>query len=781
MLIDVILPLPLRAVYTYAVPEGQTAEIGVRVLVPLGAKRTYVGIVYKIHQASPQPLPQEGEQVSASSFPPEGRLRGAFREAIAIFDEQAVVLPLQLKCWEWIADYHQCALGEVYKAALPAKMKADLTKRKRKSPKKKTEQSDAPLQELSALNEYQQKAYESIKNIFNPKFSNPPSQREINPVRDYRSVEIATPPENASHRLAPNQQAGDIPTECRCENAASIYRAGFPNGNQPQNVALLHGVTSSGKTEIYIHLIEETLKQGKQALYLLPEIALTTQITERLKKVFGNKLAVYHSKMTDTQRAEVWEKLIASHPPPSPPDGGCVADASSSPPLEGLGEAWELEGAIILGVRSSVLLPFSNLGLIIVDEEHESSYKQYDPAPRYHARDTAIMLAHLHGAKVLLGTATPSVETYRNVQLGKYGLVELMRRHQDIALPKIIVSDVKMARKRKQMKSHFSPLLLEKIEEALDRKEQIILFQNRRGFAPMLECKQCAWVPRCKHCDVSLTYHKANHKLSCHYCGAVYSPPKICPLCRGDLETKGFGTEKIEEDIQEFFPGIKVARLDLDSTRKKNAYEETIKGFEQGEIDILIGTQMITKGLDFERVSVVGILNADNMLNYPDFRSHERAFQLMAQVAGRAGRKGRQGTVVLQTSNPEHPIIQQVIDNNYKAMYANQIEERAAFRYPPFVRLVKITLKDKSAEKVAQASHFLADELRKKLGAASVLGPDNPAIARVQNLHLKHILLKPQNNSSLKPTKETMRDCINELQKSADFKSVIVVVDVDPM
>ena len=750
MLIDVILPLPLRTIYTYALPEGQTAEVGARVLVPFGAKKTYVGIVYKVNAP---PSPPEGGDVSVESLaniaekqmsneqsltpPPSGKGGGAFKKVLAVFDEQPVVLPLQLKCWEWIAGYHQCALGEVYKAALPAKMKAVLTKRKRKSPGEKTEIFET--QKLSALSEYQQQAYESIRALFfSPDASATPSNQK------FRSLSVAE--------------------------------------RQNQNVALLHGVTSSGKTEIYIHLIEEMIKQGKQVLYLLPEIALTTQITGRLKKVFGNKLGVYHSKMTDTQRANVWEKLA----PPTPPEGGDLANgqksgASSSPPSEGLGEASGLEGAVILGVRSSVLLPFSNLGLIIVDEEHESSYKQYDPAPRYHARDTAIMLASLHGAKVLLGTATPSVETYRNVQLGKYALVELTRRHQDIALPKIIVSDLKQARKRKQMKSHFSPLLLEKIKEALDRKEQIILFQNRRGFAPMVECKQCGWVPRCKHCDVSLTYHKIHNKLSCHYCGAVYSLPKACPLCEGELETKGFGTEKIEEDIKEIFSDVKVARLDLDSTRKKNAYEETIKGFEQGEIDILIGTQMITKGLDFERVSVVGILNADTMLNYPDFRAHERAFQLMAQVAGRAGRKGRQGTVILQTSNPGHPIIRQVIENDYKAMYNNQIAEREAFRYPPFVRLVEITLKHKSAEKVAQASYFLANELKNKLGNHCVLGPDNPVVPRIQNLFLKHIILKFSNNRLLAQNKEMMRDCITQLQKSADFKSVIVSVDVDPM
>jgi primosomal protein N' (replication factor Y) len=731
MLIDVLLPLPLRNTFTYALPEGECAEVGARVLVPFGAKRTYVGIV--VHRHSDNRIIGHSDNPIIRTSEHQ-----AYKEVLAVLDALPVVLPLQMKLWQWMGDYHQCSLGEVCKAALPAKMKTAKVPKLKKIRKPK-ESAALPTNPTSSLTAVQQQALESIQENFKEK-----------------------------------------------------------------NVVLLHGITSSGKTEIYIHLIEESIRQGKQVLYLLPEIALTTQITERLRKVFGNRLNVYHSKMTDTERAKVWEGLIRYSDnqifrQSDVQTIGCSDNLNieASEHLNigvsehlniGVSEHLNIEasehlklGSLILGVRSSVLLPFSNLGLIIVDEEHEGSYKQYDPAPRYHARDTAIMLASLHGAKTLLGTATPSVESYRNVERGKYALVELTRRHQDIALPNIIVADVKQAKKRRQMKAHFTPLLLEKIEEALDRREQVILFQNRRGFAPLVECKQCAWVPRCRHCDVSLTYHKSNNRLSCHYCGAVYSLPPVCPLCGGELETKGFGTEKIEEDIKEIFPNINVARLDLDSTRRKNAYEETITGFERGEIDMLIGTQMITKGLDFERVSLVGILNADTMLNYPDFRAHERAFQLMAQVSGRAGRKGKQGTVILQTSNPEHPIIEQVIHNDYLSMYSNQIAEREAFRYPPFVRLVEITLKHTSAEKVSMAASSLAEELKQQLGASAVLGPDNPAVPRIQNLFLKHIVLKLPNNISLKKNKETLHNCIAQLQKSADFKSVIVAMDVDPM
>ena len=429
-----------------------------------------------------------------------------------------------------------------------------------------------------------------------------------------------------------------------------------------KSVCLLHGVTSSGKTEVYIHLIDEVIRQGKQVLYLLPEIALTTQITERLRRVFGTRLGIYHSKFPDAERVEIWQKQLG--------DKGYD---------------------IILGVRSSVFLPFRNLGLVIVDEEHENTYKQQDPAPRYHARNAAIVLAAMYGAKVLLGTATPSVETWYNATNGKYGLVELKERYQEIRLPEILPVDIKELHRKKRMIGQFSPLLIQYIREALDQKEQVILFQNRRGFAPMIECRTCGWVPKCKNCDVSLTYHKGINQLTCHYCGYTYQLPRSCPACDGvELVNRGFGTEKIEDDIKIAFPEASVARMDLDTTRTRSAYEKIIADFEQGKTDILIGTQMVSKGLDFDHVSVVGILNADTMLNYPDFRSYERAFQLMAQVAGRAGRKNKQGRVILQTKSIDHPIIAQVMANDYEQMVAGQLAERQMFHYPPYYRLVYV-------------------------------------------------------------------------------------------
>lgn len=434
---------------------------------------------------------------------------------------------------------------------------------------------------------------------------------------------------------------------------------------QEKNVCLLHGVTSSGKTEIYIHLIEEAIRQGKQVLYLLPEIALTTQITERLQRVFGARLGIYHSKFPDAERVEIWRKQLG-----------------------------ENGYDIILGVRSSIFLPFRNLGLVIVDEEHENTYKQQDPAPRYHARSAAIVLAAMYGAKTLLGTATPSIESWQNAREGKYGFVQLKERYKEIQLPEIIPVDIKELHRKKRMVGQFSPLLIQYMKEALEQKEQVILFQNRRGFAPMVECRTCGWVPKCKNCDVSLTYHKGINQLTCHYCGYTYQLPKSCPACEGtELVNRGFGTEKIEDDIKILFPEAAVARMDLDTTRTRSAYEKIIADFEQGKTDILIGTQMVSKGLDFDHVSIVGILNADTMLNYPDFRSYERAFQLMAQVAGRAGRKNKRGRVVLQTKSIDHPIIHQVIANDYEDMVGGQLVERQMFHYPPYYRLVYVYLK----------------------------------------------------------------------------------------
>ena len=519
-----------------------------------------------------------------------------------------------------------------------------------------------------------------------------------------------------------------------------------------KKTVLLHGVTASGKTEIYIHLIQEALNAKKQVLFLVPEIALTTQLTNRLHRVFGNKLGVYHSKFSDAERVEIWNNLLQNN-------------------------GYE----IIIGVRSSIFLPFSNLGLIIVDEEHENSYKQFDSAPRYHARNAAVMLAHLHGANTLLGTATPAIETYNNAIAGKYGLVELLQRHEEIALPQIITVDVGDLRKRKIMKGFFSPILLEKMQEALGKGEQIILFQNRRGYAPFLECSRCFDVPKCKNCDVTLTVHKAFNALTCHYCGYTKPVPLHCPSCGEEtLETKGFGTEKIEEEIQALFPNAIVGRMDLDTTRTKKSYERIIQDFEQKRIDILVGTQMISKGLDFEHVSLVGILNADNLLNFPDFRAHERAFQLMLQVSGRAGRKNKQGMVIIQTTDPNNPIIQQVKENDYKAMFFAQMSERELFKYPPYYRLIYIVVRHRDLQILNSAAKILANELRKVFGAR-VLGPDNPIISRIQNLFIKRIVLKIEVNTPNEYAKNLIQNITEKILSIDRFKSLLIHWDVDPM
>ena len=519
-----------------------------------------------------------------------------------------------------------------------------------------------------------------------------------------------------------------------------------------KNVCLLYGVTASGKTEIYIHLIAETIRRGRQVLYLLPEIALTAQITARLRRVFGARLGIYHSKFPDAERVEIWQKQLS-------------------------GQGYD----IILGVRSSVFLPFRRLGLVIVDEEHENTYKQQDPAPRYHARNAAIMLASYYGAKTLLGTATPSLESWYNAGTGKYGLVELKERYTQIQLPEILPVDIKELQHKKRMNGPFSPLLLQHIREALEQHAQVILFQNRRGFAPMVECHTCGWVPRCKNCDVSLTYHKGLRQLTCHYCGYTMPVPRRCPACEGtDLRSRGFGTEKIEDDIRALFPEARVARMDLDTTRTRAAYERILADFEQGRTDILIGTQMVSKGLDFEHVNVVGILNADTMLNYPDFRAYERAFQLMAQVAGRAGRKDKRGRVVLQTKSIDHPIIAQVMANDFEGMASGQLAERQMFRYPPYYRLVYVYLKHRDEALLDVMAHAMAERLR-VVFADRVLGPDKPPVARVQTLFIRKIVLKIEQGASLARARELLVQVQKEMLSEDKFKSLIVYYDVDPM
>ena len=519
-----------------------------------------------------------------------------------------------------------------------------------------------------------------------------------------------------------------------------------------RNVTLLHGVTSSGKTEIYIHLIKRALEQKQQVLYLLPEIALTVQMMQRLQRVFGNRLGIYHSKYSDAERVEIWQKQLSKNP-----------------------------YDVILGARSAVFLPFQNLGLVIIDEEHETSYKQQDPAPRYHARSAAIMLAQMYGAKVVLGTATPSLESYHNAKTGKYGLVELKERYQGIELPEIQVVDVADLQHRKMMAGPFSPLLLAKVREALERGEQAILFQNRRGFAPVIECRQCGWVPRCQHCDVSLTLHRQMNQLTCHYCGFTYRVPTECPCCGStDLRTKGYGTEKIEEQVSEVFPEARVARMDLDTTRTRNAYERIITDFSAGRTNILIGTQMISKGLDFDKVSVVGILNADTMLNYPDFRAYEHAFMMMSQVSGRAGRKGKRGLVILQTKNKDLPVIQQVVRNDYTSLYKDLIAERQAFHYPPYYHLVYVFLKHSHDDVVNTAGIEMGSRLRQWFGSR-VLGPDKPAVAKVKSQNIRKLVLKLENGIDMKRVREYLLLAQSQILADKRYTSLQIYYDVDPL
>lgn len=544
---------------------------------------------------------------------------------------------------------------------------------------------------------------------------------------------------------------------------AQFGRTENVSGQPVKDVVLLHGVTSSGKTEIYVKLIEQAITEGKQVLYLLPEIALTTQIINRLRKYFGDMVGVYHSKFNGNERVEVWNNVL-----------GRSLDIEKN--------ATEFSNfKLVIGARSALFLPFSNLGLVIVDEEHDTSYKQYDPSPRYNARDAAIYLAHIHKAKTLLGSATPCIESYYNAQDGKYGFAELTKRFGGVQMPEILIADVKEATRKKQMKSHFSPLLLDTITLALDKKEQVILFQNRRGFAPQLECNICAWIPQCANCDVSLTYHKVSNQLRCHYCGYSIKPPTKCAACGDtDLKMKGFGTEKIEEELSIFYPKARISRMDLDTTRSKFAHQHIIQDFEEGNIDILVGTQMVTKGLDFDNVSMVGILNADSMLNFPDFRSFERSFQLMAQVSGRAGRKSKRGKVIIQTQNPEHSIIQEVIANDFASMYTNQLMDRKNFNYPPYFRLIEVTVIHKDVDMVNASSKYLADALKKHF-AKRVLGPEFPLVSRVRNLYHKNILLKIERDASVGQVKKILSELLMKFKSSADYKSVRVQIDVDPM
>lgn len=754
-------------------------------------------------------------------------------------DAHPILLPEQFKFWEWLADYYLCTQGDVYKAALPSGLKLEsetmveynpdfesevrLPEREQKildllsaEPEQcvtKLEKDSGLKNILSVIKSLLDKeaifVKEELRRTYKPKTET--RVRLANEVRNEKRLqelfdELARAPKQLDLLMKYIELSGilggdglkSFPKEVNKKELLlrasaspavfnglvdkhifevyqqevgrlnSVFREILPinplnehqkmahdevvRSFQSKNVCLLHGVTASGKTEIYIHLIEETIRQGKQVLYLLPEIALTTQITERLQRVFGDRLGIYHSKFPDAERVEIWQKQLT-----------------------------EKGYDIILGVRSSVFLPFRNLGLVIVDEEHENTYKQQDPAPRYHARNAAIILAAMYGAKTLLGTATPSIETWHNASSGKYGLVELKERYKEIQLPEIIPVDIHELHRKKRMNGPFSPLLLQYIHEALDQKQQVILFQNRRGFAPMIECNTCGWVPKCKNCDVSLTFHKGLNQLTCHYCGYTYQLPHKCPACEGtDLRNRGFGTEKIEDDIKILFPEAAVARMDLDTTRTRSAYERIIADFEQGKTDILIGTQMVSKGLDFDHVSVVGILNADTMLNYPDFRSYERAFQLMAQVAGRAGRKNKRGRVILQTKSIDHPIIAQVIHNDFDQMVAGQLAERQMFHYPPYYRLVYVYLKNRNEQLLDLMAQTMSGKLRAVFGNR-VLGPDKPPVARIQTLFIRKIIVKIEYNAPMARARELLVQVQKEMVAEDRFKSLIVYYDVDPM
>lgn len=816
--VDVIVPLPIAGQYTYAVPAELLDRIkaGCRVVVPFGKKKYYTAIVTRIHETPPEAYET--------------------KDILELLDETPILLKRQYDFWQWLADYYLCTLGDVYKAALPSGMKLEsetlvVLNQEFESAEPLPEKEQQILDLLSIdpeqcvtqlekgsgmknllpvikslLEKEAIRVKEELKRSYKPKvevrvrltemmenermlrmrfdmLARAPKQLAL--LMKYLELSGWTEEKGAISEVSRKvllEQAGATSAHMNGlveKQVFEIYHTEIGrltteamethplnplSGAQQKaynevlatfhqkNVCLLHGVTASGKTEIYIHLIEQAIRAGKQVLYLLPEIALTTQITERLRRVFGNRLGIYHSKFPDAERVEIWRKQLTHQ-----------------------------DYDVILGVRSSVFLPFRRLGLVIVDEEHENTYKQQEPAPRYHARNAAIMLASMFGAKTLLGTATPSIETYYNAIHGKYGWVQLTERHQQIQLPRIEVVDIKELARKKRMTAQFSPLLLQKVREALEQKEQVILFQNRRGFAPMIECRTCGWVPKCKNCDVSLTYHKGLNQLTCHYCGYTYQVPKSCPACGGvELINRGFGTEKIEDDIRLIFPEARVARMDLDTTRTRTAYERIIADFEDGRTDILIGTQMVSKGLDFDRVSVVGILNADSMLNYPDFRSYERAFQLMAQVAGRAGRKNKQGLVVLQTKSPDLPLIYQVVANDYASLYRSQIEERELFRYPPFYRLVYVYLKHRKEDVLEQAADQMAGYLRSGLGSR-ILGPDRPPVSRIQTLFIRKIVVKIEQQASMSKVREYLLQVQRAIVEDERFRSLLVYYDVDPM
>ena len=736
--------MPLDGCFTYAIPQQwrDSVKTGQRVLVNFGRNKQYVGIIARLHDNQPQ-----GYEV---------------KDILQLMDAEPVLLPSQLALWQWISDYYMSPVGEVYKAALPAGLKAEDGYR----PKTET------YIRLTATYRNERALHIALDMLQR-------APKQLNCFTDYLTLsgwDDGNGSELTRDELLNEGHTLQTVTMLIKRGILETYEVEvgrLNHGGEPhpelvkklspaqetayneilmsflrKQVTLLHGVTSSGKTEIYIHLIQREIDQHRQVLYLLPEIALTVQMMDRLRRVFGDRLGIYHSKYSDAERVEIWQKQLSGHP-----------------------------YDVILGARSAVFLPFQNLGLVIIDEEHETSFKQQDPMPRYHARSAAIML----GTKVLLGTATPSMETYHNARTGKYGYVQLTERHQGIELPEIQVVDIKDLQHRKMMTGPFSPLLLARVREALEHGQQAILFQNRRGYAPMIECKACGWVPHCQNCDVSLTLHRQMNQLVCHYCGAVYQVPVQCPACGGtDLQTRGYGTEKIEADVRDIFPEARISRMDLDTTRTRNAYERIISDFGSGRTNLLIGTQMISKGLDFDRVSVVGILDADRMLSYPDFRAHEHAYMMMAQVSGRAGRKGRRGLVILQTRQPQMPIIQQVVCNDYEGLYRSLCAERQQFHYPPYYRLVAVYLKHRSDALVETAAQELGFRLRQWFGCR-VLGPDKPGVSRVKSLCIRKLVLKLENGLKLADVRKYLALARQQMLQDKRYTSLQVYYDIDPL
>ena len=735
--------MPLDGCFTYAIPEQwrHSVKVGQRVLVNFGRNKQYVGIIAKLHDTKPQ-----GYDV---------------KDILQLMDDEPILLPSQLALWQWISTYYMSPIGEVYKAALPAGLKAEEGFRpKTETYIRLTEAYRSEAAQHIALNMLQ-RAPKQLKALTDFLFltSSDQSPEEITKdelLNEGHTLQTVTMLVKRGILETYEVEVGRLNHggEPHPELIKKLSQAQASAYNEilmsflKKKVTLLHGVTSSGKTEIYIHLIQREIEQHRQVLYLLPEIALTVQMMDRLRRVFGDRLGIYHSRYSDAERVEIWQKQLSGHP-----------------------------YDVILGARSAVFLPFQNLGLVIVDEEHETSFKQQDPMPRYHARSAAIML----GAKVLLGTATPSMESYHNAQTGKYGYVQLTERHQGIQLPEIQVVDTADLQRRKMMNGPFSPLLLARVREALERGEQAILFQNRRGYAPMIECKACGWVPHCQNCDVALTLHRQMSQLVCHYCGAVYQVPVECPACGGtNLQTRGYGTEKIEADVRDIFPEARISRMDLDTTRTAGAYERLISDFGAGRTNLLIGTQMISKGLDFDRVSVVGILNADTMLNYPDFRAYEHAYMMMAQVSGRAGRKGRRGLVILQTRQPKLPIIEQVVRNDYESLYRSLCTERLQFHYPPFYRLINVYLKHRNDPLVETAAQELAFRLRQWFGAR-VLGPDKPGVSRVKSLSIRKLVLKLENGLNLADVRKYLVLAQQQMLQNKRYASLQIYYDVDPL